>query len=292
MRKGLIGFILVCTVNFVFSYFFYTPKVYQLNKSNYELLLRYELLKGRIRYASVRLSEIGKRDLDVYRSVFAVDSLDIPQIYHPYHEGKYNDLQGSRFTPVMQDTWMMLDAMSRQLYYHSVSMDALQLLAMDTEKMTEYIPAIWPVDKNLVRGQIGRFGYRIDPVYGHTAFHAGIDFAGNRGTNIYATGNGKVVNASIDRGYGKNVVIDHGYGYRTRYAHLDRIDAVLGQEIRRGEKIGLLGNTGKSIGPHLHYEVIYRGKPVNPINYFSRDMSDEDFKRIVEMASDITYESE
>lgn len=292
LRKVVIAFLLASLVNFVFSYFFYTPKVYRLNRRNFELLMKYELLKDKIRFSSDRLDAIKSRDVNVYRSIFAVDSVALEGLYAPYPEEKYEALRHNKYSYVMEDAWTSLDAFARRLYAQSVSLDTLQLLAKDKEKMTENIPAIWPVNKNQVRGHIGSFGYRRDPVYGRTAFHAGIDFAGKVGTAIYATGNGRVVFAGRSNGYGNNVVVDHGYGYHTRYAHMSKVEVVMGQTLKRGEKVGQMGNTGKSTGPHLHYEVIYKGRPVNPLSYFSRDMSEEDFKRIVEMARDITYETE
>lgn len=292
LRKILIAFLLASLATMLFSYFFYTPKMYRISQERNDLLLKYTLLNDRISNSSQRLEEIKQRDNYVYRTLFAVDTLKINGIYTPYPESKYAAFSDDRFAPLITSTWLELDALSRQLYAESVSLDQLYPLAADKEKMAESIPAIWPLDKKLIRN-IGSFGGRADPISGRRARHEGMDFSGRVGTPIYATGNGRVMPLPTSgySGYGRQVVIDHGFGYKTRYAHLNRIDVVPGQTVKRGEKIGEMGNTGKSTGSHLHYEVIFRGVPVDPVNYFSREMSDADFAQIIESAKDVNFES-
>ncbi len=292
LRKVLVAFILASLATMIFSYFFYTPKMYRINEYRNSLLLKYDLLNDRIAASREMLEEIRYRDNYVYRTLFAVDTLHIPGVYHEYPESKYQRFADDRYQPLIHSSWLDLDALSRMVYAESVSLDELFPLAMDKEKLAESIPAIWPIDKNLIRS-IGSFGPRRDPVSGRGAQHDGMDFSGKIGTPIYATGNGQVMaNPTGYAGYGLQIMIDHGFGYRTRYAHLSRIDVQPGQQVVRGEKIGELGNTGKSTGPHLHYEVIYRGRPVDPVSYFSREMSDEDFTQIIESAKNITFESD
>lgn len=291
LRKLLIAFILASIATMLFSYFFYTPKMYQISQHRNDLLLKYSLLNERIDASTARLNEIKHRDNFVYRALFAVDTLKIDGIYTPYADTKYDHYTHDRFAPLIKSTWMDLDALSRQLYAQSLSLDQLYPLARDKEKLAESIPAIWPLDKKLIRS-IGSFGGRADPISGRRARHEGMDFSGRIGTPVYATGNGQVMfNPKGYSGYGKQIMIDHGFGYRTRFAHLNKIDVVPGQFVKRGEKIGEMGNTGKSTGPHLHYEVHYRGVPVDPVNYFSREMSDADFAKIIETAKDVNFES-
>jgi len=290
LRHVLVAFLFASVVTMLFSYFFYTPKMHRINEHRENLLLQYAVLNERIAASQQELHQIHQRDNSVYRALFAVDSLQINGVYTPYPESKYAAFAQDRFAPLIGSTWMNLDALGRQLYAQSLSLDELTPLAASKEQMSESIPAIWPLDKNKIRN-IGKFGRRTDPVYGTPgAMHNGMDFSGNIGTPIYATGNGTVMIPTGYAGYGKQVMIDHGFGYKTRYAHLNRILVEPGQKVVRGELIAEMGNTGKSTATHLHYEVIYRGKPVNPVNYFSQEMSDADFLSIIESAKETTFE--
>lgn len=289
-RRLLIIFILASIANFAFSYLFYTPKMYALRQENAEAVLRYEVLNSRIRTDLATLSEVRAREQAVYRSIFSEDTLDMPGLWQNYPQQKYEGLGYGRYAPLIQHTWMDMDALARQLYAESVSLDLIEKLAVEKDVMAECVPAIWPMDKRLLRGSIGAFGGRLDPQNRRPSRHEGIDLGGNRGTPIYATGTG-VVQLPSERGYGYQVKISHGFGYHTRYAHLSRILVKPGQVVKRGEKIGEMGNTGYSFGTHLHYEVIYRGVPVNPINYLSRDMTAEEYKQILQRAKATTYES-
>ena len=291
VRLMLVILILALIANFIFSYFFYTPKMWALRNENNEIVTKYQLLEERIAASLDKVNDLRARDHNVYRSIFSADTLDLPMVWETGAD-RFDASGYGRYAPLLTGTSGMMDALTRQLYGLSLSLDDIELLAVDKDVMAESVPAIWPVDKRLVRGHIGAFGYRIDPVYHSRRFHAGIDFVGKVGTPIYATGNGRVMQLAGGWGYGRQVMIDHGFGYKTRYAHLSRVDVSPGQYVKRGEKIGEMGNSGKSTGPHLHYEVIHRGKPVNPINYFSRDMSAEDFRSIVDAAREITYEEE
>ncbi len=293
LRKILIGFILVSIVNFVFSYFFYTPKMYKINRDNSELILKYDLLQDKINAASQKIKEIKQRDIQVYRPLFAADTLQLSGIYTEYPNKKYAAFAGDHFEPVMQAAWKDLDAMTRLIYLESRSMDELQLLSQDKEKMALSVPAIWPIDKRKLRGSIGAFGGRNHPILGRYIAHKGIDLGAATGTPVYATGNATViVDKNGGSGYGKQILLDHGFGYVTRYAHLSKVLVVPGQQVKRGKVIGEVGSTGRSTGPHLHYEVMYMGNNVDPINYFRRDMDEQEFERIIASAKETTYEAD
>lgn len=290
LRHVLIAFLFASVVTMLFSYFFYTPKMHRINEQREQLLLQYAVLNERITSSAQTLAEIRHRDNSVYRTLFAVDTLSTGGIYNTYPDSKYAGFAGDRFAPLIGSTWHALDALGRQLYAESVSLDELFPLAADKGKMAESIPAIWPVDKNNIRN-IGKFGRRTDPVTGAPGtMHRGMDFSGNVGTPIYATGTGTVVIPTGYAGYGHQVMINHGFGYTTRYAHLSKVLVEPGQHVVRGELIAEMGNTGKSTAPHLHYEVIYRGTAVNPVSYFSQEMNDEDFQSIIESAKETTFE--
>jgi len=291
LRKILVGFILASVVNLLFSFFFYTPKMYRIGERNNELLLKYDILNDKIDAATAKIEELRHRDNRVYRSLFASDSLSLRGIYTDYPETKYARMEDDMYAPLMIGTWKNLDAMSRLLYLESKSLDQLEALSKDKEEMAEAIPAIWPINKRNLRGRIGAYGSRLHPILGRVRNHKGIDLGGRIGDPVYATGNGRVAFDNMgSSGYGKQIVIEHGFGYKTRYAHLSKVLVQPGQKVRRGELIGEVGSTGLSKGPHLHYEVIYRGHTVDPINYFSRDMTAEEFEKIIESAQATPYE--
>ena len=183
------------------------------------------------------------------------------------------------------NTTQKMDLLARQIYVQSKSFDEVVDLCKQHDEMLTCIPAIQPVaNKNLKQTASG-YGMRIDPIYKTLKFHSGMDFSANVGTPVYVTGNGKVVQAGWDGLYGKCIVIDHGFGYTTRYAHLNKISVKVGQQVKRGETIGEVGSTGKSTGPHLHYEVHVMGQVVNPVNYYFMDLTADEYDRMVEMAA-------
>ncbi len=291
LRKVLIGFIMASVVNFVFSYFFHTPKVYNLGHRNTELLMQYRMLQDKIDLASRELSEIESRDKGIYRSIFALDTIPPMNSLDPLDYVDPSRFVHSRYGAAISYAGGSLSLLRERLYRQSVSLDTLQVMAKDKERMTEAIPAIWPLDRNRIRN-IGAFGIRVHPIFKTVKRHDGVDFSGEKNTPIYATADGVVSKNTVESGYGNSVVIDHGYGYQTRYAHLNKSLVKVGQRVHRGEKIALMGNTGRSTGTHLHYEVIYRGVHVNPLSYVSRDMSDEDFRKIIESAKNVIYEQD
>ena len=295
IRNLLIGFILVSVINLIYSSLFYTPKMFRLANENRELKLKYEVLKNRIRTSQSKLNQIKHRDNFVYRPLFSTDTLSIDGIYNPYQEDKYADINGGSFTPTIRATWAEMDQLARSLYLQSKSLDELQQLSLDKEKFSTAIPAIWPIDRAKMRNKIGAFGYRMHPVYHRWKFHSGVDMPGRIGDPIYATGDGVVEYIERSRarhGYGTQIVINHGFGYKTRYAHLSKIHVAKGDTISRGQLIADMGNTGVSTSPHLHYEVIYKRSHVNPINYFDRNMSADAYKSLMNQIQEANYEAE
>lgn len=295
IRKGLIGFLIVSIINLLFSSFFYTPKLYTIANENRELQLKFNLLQSRINAAQGRLQDIKHRDHNVYRPLFSSDTLSIDGIYSPYEQNKYAAFEGDEYAPIILPAWQDIDQLARSLYLASKSMDELQVLSKDKEKFSTAIPAIWPIDRTKMRNKIGAFGYRNHPVLRRWKFHSGVDMPGRIGDPIYATGDGVVEYVERSRaryGYGTQILINHGYGYKTRYAHLNKLHVEKGDTIKRGQLIADMGNTGISTSPHLHYEVIYNRSHVNPINYFDRNMSAEAYKSLMNQIQDATYESE
>ena len=201
-----------------------------------------------------------------------------------YNPSRYENLLQMSDAELVVSTSQKVDNLARQVYVQCNSMNELVKLAQGQEERIKHIPAIQPVSNKDLKRTASGYGYRIDPIYKTTKFHQGMDFSANVGTPVYVTGNGRVVETGWQQGFGNTVVIDHGYDYKTRYAHLSKILVRKGQEVIRGEEIAEVGNTGKSTGPHLHYEVLYKGKAQNPINYYFFDLSPEDYDRMTQLA--------
>ena len=294
LRKILLGFILVSIVNVVFSYFFYTPKMYRIIRDNHELVIKYRILQDRIRTAQRKVDDIRYRDIYVYRSLFSSDTVSIDGVWQPYPDAKYAHMEDDNFAPLMIGTWKQLDQLARLIYLESVSLDELQLFSRDKEKLAAAVPALWPIDrKRLKNDHIGAFNpRRMHPKLGYIRPHLGIDLGGKVGDPVFATGDARVVlTENGGSGYGKQILLDHEFGYKTRYAHLSQILVKPGDKVVRGQIIGHVGNTGLSTGPHLHYEVIHKGTPVNPVNYFDRNMSAAEYDKLMDEMRETQFET-
>jgi murein DD-endopeptidase MepM/ murein hydrolase activator NlpD len=280
---GMVFSVIVLSIGYTF---FDSPKEKVLRREIEQYRLQYEILNDRLDILASVLEDMQDRDDHIYRVIFEAEP--IPRSIREGAFGgadRYAQFEGYQNSQVISATVQRFDELARQTYIQSKSYDEVFEMAKNKADMLASIPAIVPIargSESLVSG----FGYRIHPVYKTLRMHTGVDFLANTGTPIYATGNGVVVTAERNNhGYGRMVVIDHGYGYETLYAHLSQIQVRPGQQITRGEVIGLVGNTGISTAPHLHYEVIRNGRKVNPINYFYNDLSPEEFEYIIEVAS-------
>ena len=294
IRKILLGFILVSFVNVLFSFFFLTPKMYAINRENRDMVIKYRILQDRIRTAQQQVEEIRHRDHHVYRSLFSSDTLSLQGIYQEYRAEKYSPLAEDQYASLMIPTWKQLDQLARSLYAESRSFDELQAQSTDKEQMTTAIPAIWPIDRSALKSHIGAFNpRRYHPILHRIQPHNGVDLPCTRGTLVYASGDAVVDKAypqGYNGGFGRQVILDHGFGYKTRYAHLDKVLVARGDTVRRGQVIGHAGNTGRSTSTHLHYEVLYKNRPVNPINYFNQELSESEYERLMESLRDTNYE--
>jgi murein DD-endopeptidase MepM/ murein hydrolase activator NlpD len=222
----------------------------------------------------------------LYRVVFQADPIPLSvRRGSSANTEYYEQLLDMTNSEIVVSTSKKLNELKKELYIQSKSYDELVLLAKNKETMLENLPAIQPVlNKNLTRMASG-YGWRIDPIYHSRRFHAGMDFTAPIGTNIFVTGNGTVASAGWEQGYGNCVQVNHGYGYVTLYGHMSAIKVRVGQKLKRGDVIGLVGSTGKSTGPHLHYEVHYKGEIMNPQNYYFLDLSPADYDRMVQMSN-------
>ena len=276
----------VITVTLAFTYFD-SPKEKIQKREIDNLRFQYDLLNRRMEQIGVILEEMQDRDDNVYRVVFEAEP--IPNSVRKAGFGgvdRYKELMNYENADLIVATTEKLDRISKQLYIQSKSFDELMNMAKNKEKLLTCIPAIQPIANKDLKHAPSGFGWRTDPIYKTSEFHPGIDFTASIGTPIYATGDGVVEEAdAIMQGYGNHVVINHGFGYQTLYGHMSKIKASVGQKIKRGELIGYVGSTGRSTGPHVHYEVIKNGQKVNPINYFFNDLSPAAYKQLTEQAS-------
>lgn len=264
-----------------------SPKEKEIKRENKKLQMKYEFLNKKLDEVAAVLDDIEERDDNIYRVIFEAEPI-AENIRKAGFGGinRYKNLEGFKSSELMTESTKKMDIILKQLYIQSKSFDEVMEMAMKKKELLASIPAIQPVSNNDLKRMASGYGYRIDPHYKTRAFHAGMDFTAPRGTPIYATGDGKVSRADNSaKGYGNHVRIDHGYGYVTLYAHMYKIKVRLGQTVKRGDIIGLVGNTGKSVGPHCHYEVRKNGKPLNPVNYYFNDLSPEQYEVMVEMAN-------
>ena len=245
---------------------------------------QYKILEKETDKMSDVLNSLQYRDANIYRIIF--ESEPIPDGVWEAGSGgvnKYRSLEKYNNGELMTDISKKVDKLRNQMSIQSKSYDQIAELIKGKEKMLSSIPSIQPVaNKDLTRVASG-YGTRIDPVYKVPKFHAGLDFTAPTGTDIYATGDGVVELIEYNYGgYGNQVIVNHGYGYRTRYAHMSRFNVRQGQTVKRGETIGYVGSTGKSTGPHLHYEVLKSDQAVNPVYFFYTDVTDAMFAKMIE----------
>ncbi len=294
LTLNLMGFLsvsLIIAIGIVIVYnnYFDSPKEAILKKENEELKLYYEILEKEMKDANNMLMALQDRDDNVYRVIFEADP--IPTTIREAGFGgaqRYKNLleNGLQQEELILSNFQKLDKLKKQMYIQTKSYDEILELAKDKSKMLASIPAIQPIANQELTRLASGFGIRMHPILKVRKLHTGLDYSAPRGTPIYATGDGKVVTVRTNfGGYGKEVEIDHGYGFVTKYAHMESFNVKQGQKVKRGECIGYVGNTGRSTAPHLHYEIIKDGQKINPVHYFYKDINDEEFEKLLELAS-------
>jgi len=275
-------------IYFLFNIVYDSPQERQLQNEKEELIVQYELLNKRLDQMSTILADLENRDDNIYRSIFEAEP--IPDNIRKAGIGgvnRYKNLE--RFkedSEIVVETTKKLDRLAKQLYIQSKSFDEVIELAKQKEDMLASIPAIQPISNKDLKRMSSGFGKRVHPIYKTVRFHWGNDFTAPVGTDIYSTGKGKVIISEKSKsGYGYHVIVDHGYGYQTLYGHMSKIMVKQGQEVKRGEILGLVGNTGLSSAPHLHYEVLKNGTKVNPVNFYFNDLSPEEYDLMIQLSS-------
>jgi murein DD-endopeptidase MepM/ murein hydrolase activator NlpD len=287
--KLFVALVIAVVSNILISIWFDTPKMAIIRRDNQYLKAQYTILQEKIRSAEQTLADVRHRDQFVYRPLLGVDTLNIPQVYEEYNDSKYADLPTGEYEELIVEGWKSIDKLMREIYYASRSLDDTQDLAENKEEFSTVIPAIWPIDRTKLKDVSSLYGMRVHPRYGYWKMHEGVDLSAPKGTPVYATGNGVVVRASWQRGYGELIELNHGFGYKTRYGHLSKMYVSPGDSVTRGQVIGEVGNTGVSSGAHLHYEVRFRDKTVNPIHYFNKDMSPESYVDLMKQLEETVH---
>lgn len=277
-------------VFFVFHKYLPSPNEKLLIKELETVKDHYNVMSDQLDLMSKALANIQRRDADVHRQLVGMEPID--EAIWDGGKGGHDLYENFRNLPssgqLVGKTAEKMEKLERQLVLQSKSLDKLQDVASHKEEMLASIPSIKPVriDKlNKSLRFLSGFGMRLHPVHKIVKMHAGIDFSAPKGTPIQVTGNGRVVDIESNySGYGKCVKVDHGYGYTTLYAHMDRIDVKIGQDLKKGNQIGVIGSTGTSTAPHCHYEVRYKGTPINPINFCLDNLTPSEYQELVKMS--------
>ena len=282
LTAGVIGYIAVSLIQNTIG----SPKERMQAREIEFMKLQYEIINDKIDNIDQLLGEMQDRDDNIYRMIFEAEPIPTSIRRAGYGgSNRYEALSGYENSKIVTETTKKIDVVESQIYVQSKSFDDVYNMAKNKAQMLSCIPAIMPVKDVDIYRISSHYGYRTDPFYKVQKMHGGIDFSAPIGTHIYCTGDGVVEKVTKgNSGYGNNIVINHGYGYKTRYAHLNKANVVVGQKVKRGEYIADVGNSGKSTAPHLHYEVIKNNKTINPVNFFFNDLTPEEYDKILELS--------
>jgi murein DD-endopeptidase MepM/ murein hydrolase activator NlpD len=266
--------------------FFDSPKEKAIKRELSQMQFQYEVLNDRLDQIVEVMDELQDRDDNIYRVIFEAEPIPDPVRKAGYGGvDRYAKLDGYANSNILIETTKKLDQITSQLVVQSKSFDEVYEMAMNKADFLASTPAIQPISNKDLKRLSSYFGYRMDPYYKVMKLHEGVDFSAPIGTDIYATGDGVVKEVKkIKRGYGNHILIDHGYGYETFYAHCHKILVTKGQKVVRGQVIGQVGNSGKSTAPHLHYEVRKNNRAIDPINFFFNDLTPEQYEKVIEMS--------
>ncbi|MGM0636443.1 MAG: M23 family metallopeptidase [Bacteroidota bacterium] len=263
-----------------------TPKEKAYKRELKNMELQYELLNKKMDQAVAVLENLEERDDNIYRVYFEANPISTEQRKAGFGGvNRYQSLEGFNNSDLIINTSKRLDQLSKRIVVHSKSLDEITELAENKEELLSNMPAIQPVKNNDLKRMASGYGMRMHPIYKHRRMHNGMDFSAPTGTPVYATGNARVKKAKKSGGFGNLIILDHGFGVETYYAHLDEFAVRYNEEVKRGEIIGYIGNSGRSTAPHLHYEVRRNDKPVNPINYYFNDLTAEEYDIMMNQAS-------
>lgn len=284
LKLSLVAIMLAAIFIVLFSYIIATPTEQNLRAENKRLKSQYGVLSGRLDNMLTVMDRMEERDDNFYRVMMQLDPLsDAQRLSGLEFENRYSQLSKLSDSQLVDQLSKRMNMLEKRIYSQLQSFDLLQEALESQQDRLAHIPSVIPINIEDYTMSSG-YGYRVDPIYGSSKFHEGLDFAASKGTNVFATGEGKVKVAGREAGYGNVIDIDHGYNYLTRYAHLSEILVKPGEEVKRGQLIGKVGSTGKSTGPHLHYEVRYKDVPQNPVNFYFMDLTPEEYYEMIRIA--------
>ena len=267
--------------------FLNSPNEKRLMQEKSDLISQYDILQQNLNEIDLVLQDMQDRDDNIYRVILEADP--IPSSIRKAGFGgvnRYKHLENMSNADLIIETSKQIDVISKQLYIQSKSFDEVIELAKNNKEKLASLPSIQPLSNKDLKRMVSGWGYRMHPIYKTNKFHYGLDFTASTGTPVYATGNGTVKTVKYTKsGYGKHIIIDHGYEYETLYAHLSDYNVKIGEKVIRGQVIGFVGSTGRSVAPHLHYEVKLNNKKVNPAPYCYNDLSIEEYDKIIELSS-------
>lgn len=277
---GLIGFV-------AFSAVLKSPSERATLRELNNLKFNYQLLENKMAQADAILEEIQQRDNNIYRIIFEAKPISNEERNAGFGGvNRYKSLDGYKNSELIKEATQKMDILSKRLVVQSKSLDEIVKLAKNKAEMLASIPAIQPVANKDLKRMASGYGMRIHPIYKTRRMHWGMDFSAPQGTHIYATGNGVVKTAKKSRkGFGNHIVIDHGFGYETTYAHMSKFNVRKGQKVKRGDLIGFVGTTGSSTAPHLHYEVKKGNHKLNPVYFYHNDLTPEEYETMLKLSS-------
>ena len=284
MKISLAALILAAIFVILFNYLIATPNEKNLRAENKRLKSQYGVMSARMENMLEVMDKMEDRDDNFYRVMMQLDPMsDARRLSGIDFENRYSQLSKLSDSRLVEQLSNRMNLLEKRIYSQLQSFDQLEEALSNQQDRLAHIPSVIPIniaDYTMSSG----YGYRVDPIYGSSKFHEGLDFAASKGTDVFATGDGKVTVAGREAGYGNCIDIDHGYNYLTRYAHLSEVMVKPGEEVKRGQLIGKVGSTGKSTGPHLHYEVRYKDVPQNPVNFYFMDLTPEEYYEMIQIA--------
>ena len=274
----------------IISFSFYNTKSYiqkEAAKENQSLRQQISVLNKDLNLVLDVLNDIQNKDDNIYRAIFEADPY--PEYQRKLGTGgnpiKFKKYENIEYGDLVVEVLQKMELIEKKLASQSKSFDEVFEITKEKQKMLQAIPSIQPINNRDLTRIASGFGMRMHPIYKIIKMHQGMDFTAPVGTEIYATGDGVIEKVGWTGGYGKTIMINHGYGYKTRYAHCSKFKCKRGQKVKRGDLIGYVGNTGQSTGPHLHYEVFKNKKQINPVNFFFNDLSPEEYDKVIEISS-------
>ncbi|MBQ7191701.1 MAG: M23 family metallopeptidase [Paludibacteraceae bacterium] len=270
----------------IFFMFFPSPREKQLIEQKQALEAQLRLLDKQVDQMQVVMTDMSQRDDNLYRVLFGAEPIPLAVRQGASHKiSYYDELAKMTNSQLAADLTLKADVLEKEMYVQATSYNELLDLTKNQEERMACMPAIQPVKNMDLKRVASGWGFRVHPIYHTRKFHYGMDFSAPTGTEVMATGNARVDFVGWKQGYGQTVILDHGFGYKTLYAHLFKGLVRKGQKVKRGDIIALVGNTGMSVGSHLHYEVHYKDRPVDPRNYYFIDLSPEDYDRMIQLSN-------